>query len=472
MTTSTSVRRTTIELPTTVQLDAWTGEAAARGELADDAKNWGAKRGLPASRQALPFGPPADPTNWAHEDVGYGVLLLDDDTVDAKDKAAGADAPAPVRNLLAKRPGTVLLRWSRNLKDLWVRRYYPDGTFQDVLIGLTKFGVAPGNRLPRYVLIVAPPDQIPWSVQYSLAAVHAVGRLPFTGDALGPYLDAMLDGWAGSTVDVQSPLIWTVDHGPRDITRLMRAAITAPLDAAFTGTLTGLRHLQDKQATAANLLTECARTDNPPALVVTSSHGSTPIGDHDLLAASLGLPVDVGHQVTGLDDLATAMPAGCVWFAQACCSAGGAGRTHYEGLLKPGTSAHTVVTEVAGLGPTVSPAALALLGRAEPVRAVLGHVEPTFNWTLRSDDTGQSLGGTLVVALSSNLHHGQPLGYAFAQYRAGVGQLYAQWAARRDLLEKGDTSLLELMTRLRLTAVDRQSLVLLGDPTVTLPPLA
>ena len=39
------------------------------------------------------------------------------------------------------------------------------------------------------------------------------------------------------------------------------------------------------------------------------------------------------------------------------------------------------------------------------------------------------------------------------------------------LLEKGDTSLLELMTRLRLTAVDRQSLVLLGDPTVTLPPL-
>ena len=47
----------------------------------------------------------------------------------------------------------------------------------------------------------------------------------------------------------------------------------------------------------------------------------------------------------------------------------------------------------------------------------------------------------------------------------GVATLLARTAAR-------DTSLLELMTRLRLTAVDRQSLVLLGDPTVTLPPLA
>ena len=458
-------------MPTAVQIDAWPGTKAARGALAEDAKNWGARRGLPPSREPLAFGEPVDPVRWEHAEIGYGVLLPDDDAVSPQDKAAGQDAPDPVGRLLRARPGTVLLRWSPKLKDLRLRRYYPDGSHQDPLIGLTKFGTAPGNWLPRYVLIAAPPDQIPWSVQYALAPAHAVGRLPFTGDALGPYIDAMLAGWPNASVDAAAPLLWTVDHGPRDITRLMRAALTEPLDAAMTGTLSGLRHLRGAEATVTNLLTECSRA-TPPALVVTSSHGSTPVGDQDALRTTLGLPVDVAHATTPLEDLVAAFPAGSVWFAQACCSAGGAGDSTYEGLLKPKTLAHTVVSEVAALGPTVAPGALRLLGRPNPVRAVLGHVEPTFSWTLRADGTGQLLGGTLVTALTSNLHHGQPVGYAFDHYRRGVGQLYSQWAGDRVRLEKGDASVLETLTRVRLTAVDRQSLVLLGDPTVTLTDLA
>ena len=459
-----------MSLPATVQIDAWPGSRAARGALAEQASHWGARRGLPAARAPLPFGAPVDPVRWDHPDVGYGILLPDDDAVPATARAAGEDAPEPVRRVLRARPGTVLLRWSPALGDTRVRRYTPDGRSQDVLIGLTKFGTAAGNRLPRYVLIAAPPDRIPWSVQYALGAVHAVGRLPFSGDDLGPYLDAMLAGWPDTHLDVTAPLIWTVDHGARDITRLMRAAITAPLEAAMAGTLAGLRHLQGADATAETLLTECARAA-PPALVVTSSHGSTPLGAPDRLRAELGAPVDVAHATADVDALVTAMPAGAVWFAQACCSAGGAGQTTYEGLLRPGTAAHAVVSEVAALGPVVAPAALRLLGRPDPVRAVVGHVEPTFSWTLKADVTGQLLGGTLVTALTSNLHHGQPVGYAFDHYRRGVGQLYAEWATGRVRLEQGDTSGLEALTRVRLTAVDRQSLVLLGDPTVTLPPL-
>ena len=102
---------------------------------------------------------------------------------------------------------------------------------------------------------------------------------------------------------------------------------------------------------------------------------------------------------------------------------------------------------------------------------MLGHVEPTFDWTLRVAETGQGLGGHIVSALSTNLFDGQPVGYAFSDYRAGVGELYAQWATVHAQLAAGRTEVRENLTRLRLSAVDRQSLVLLGDPTVTLPPL-
>jgi hypothetical protein len=102
----------------------------------------------------------------------------------------------------------------------------------------------------------------------------------------------------------------------------------------------------------------------------------------------------------------------------------------------------------------------------------LGHVEPTFDWTLRDDRTGQGLGGLVVRALSDNLFAGQPLGLAFEEYRETVGVLHGDWQTAYDTFIAGDTSLRARLTRLRLTALDRQSLVLLGDPTVTLPDLA
>ena len=163
------------------------------------------------------------------------------------------------------------------------------------------------------------------------------------------------------------------------------------------------------------------------------------------------------------------MPAGAVWFAQACCSAGGAGESHYEGLLEP-ESVPAVITElIASLGPVVSPAVLRMLGRPKPVRAIFGHVEPTFDWSLRDPESGQNFATELITGLSSNLHHGTPLGQILADYRNGIGVLNTKWANGRRDFRAGDDALLSQMTRWRLTAIDRQSLVLLGDPTVTLP---
>lgn len=452
--------------PNAIALNAWRG-AAASGELAPKARKWGAREGLPHPQQPLELGEPADPCDWEHDDVGYGVLLPDNDRP-AASKAAGADAPEPVRELLRARPRTVVLRWRADLGGRFVRRYFADGTHQDPTIGLSPFGTAKGE-LPRYVVIIGGPDVIPWSVQYALETRHSVGRLPLGEDALGNYIGAMLGGWPDADIDVRAPLMWTVSH-PGDITAQMRAVIADPLEKKLTDSeLPRFSHLTGNDATSAALLSTLA--GSRPALLVTSSHGLAE-GETELLRESLGLPVDVDHSPVDLDSLESAIPGGAIWYSQACCSAGGDATSNYTGLLNPGTRAFATVQAVAALGATVAPLASRLLGRANPVRAVLGHVEPTFDWTLRVAETGQGLGRHIVSALSTHLFNEQPVGYAFSDYRAGVGELYAQWAAQYDKLAEGITAVRETLTRLRLSAIDRQSLVLLGDPTVKLPQLA
>ncbi len=452
-------------LPASVAINAWR-DGAAQGELGDRASRWGAGTGLPHSQQAMELGEIVDPTNWASASVGYGVLLLDDDSVPEAVRAVGGDAPDPVRELVAARPGTVVLRWRKELGLRFLRRYFADGSHQDPTIGLSTFGTAKGS-LPRYVVIIGGPDVIPWSVQYALETRHAVGRLPLDDEALGNYLSALLVGFGDADLDARAPLMWTVSHNG-DITAEMRAVIADPLAAKLVDPqLERFEHLTDASATGTELLARL--TVMRPALVVTSSHGLA-AGDADALRAGLGLPVDVGNVALELGALVDAMPSGAVWYAQACCSAGGDAQTNYAGLLAPG-DVLDAVEAVATLGATVAPAAVELLGRPKPVRAVVGHVEPTFDWTLRVAETGQGLGGHLVEALSTNLFRGQPIGYAFEAYRSGVGELHSQWAGLYDQLAKGSTGVREELTRLRLTAVDRQSLVLLGDPTATLPPL-
>jgi len=144
------------------------------------------------------------------------VLLPDTDEqgLSPSDKATGVDAPDAVRSLLASRPGTVLLRWRPERNGL-LRRYYIDGSSQDLMIGMSRFGVAKGS-LPRYVTIIGGPDQVP-EIQHMLAGQHAVGRLPLIGEGLHNHLHALLNGWTDNRPS-SAGLVWAVDHGAADLT--------------------------------------------------------------------------------------------------------------------------------------------------------------------------------------------------------------------------------------------------------------
>src|SRR5206468_1918908 len=99
---------------------------------------------------------PADERDWRHPEIGWGLVLPDDDALAPADKAEGADAPPAIRKLLASRPGAPVLRWSPRLGLRYLRRYYADGKAQDLAIQAPKPGTGFG-QIPRYLLIYADP---------------------------------------------------------------------------------------------------------------------------------------------------------------------------------------------------------------------------------------------------------------------------------------------------------------------------
>lgn len=454
-----------------IALNAFTGaDDEVAGPLAPLAERWGSWGDMLSDQQPLEPGPEVDLSDWAHPEVGWGVVLRDREDYSPQDKADAVDAPQPVRDLLAARPGAPVLRYDPDLGTDKLTRYFPDGTAQSPMVGLTTFGTGKG-RLPLYLLIVGTPTEIPWKVQYALNRRHHVGRLALSPDGLANYVRALICGWKTAQTDPGSPLVWSV--AADRMTKEMDLTIAAQLDAALDrdAELAGRTVIRGAGATQAALL-DALRTTKP-SVVITSSHGQTrPLEDLAAMRAQLGLPVDADRRTLDVEALLAAWsPAGAVWYAQACCSAGSNDGTSYYGLLAEDTTPQRVVSAVAALGAQVSPLPSRLLGAPEPLRAFVGHVEPTFDWTLRAQETGQFLTGPLVAAIYPNLYRRWPVGRALENHYRGVGELYAKLEDARDEINNMAPGARERATYCKLTALDRESLVILGDPTAVIPPL-
>jgi len=161
-----------------------------------------------------------------------------------------------------------------------------------------------------------------------------------------------------------------------------------------------------------------------------------------------------------------------IWYAHACCSAGSDTGTSYDGLVDPGSVKDTLAA-VGALGAGVAPLPKALLGANKPARAFVGQVEPTFNYTLRNPENRQVLTSSTRRALYNRMFREQPepVGMAFEICYRHVGELFAQWQQLVRDVARAVPGAREAALRTQLMAIDRQSMVILGDPTVALPPL-
>jgi hypothetical protein len=449
-----------------VLANAWIGgTGGAAGELIPHPGGWAARGRLPgADKFMLPEAPPKL-EDWRESRVGWGVVLPDDDTIPEEDRAAGTDAPEPIRRLLRERAGSPVLRF-RPESSSYVRRYYTDKKPRDLAIASTPHGTQ-DEELPMYLLLCGSPETIPWHFQYALNARFAVGRLDLEPEALDRYVDALCTGWSESTVDPRAAVVWATDHGANDISALMKRVIAKRLYDAldndvrprscFVGAVRG-------DATGEALVDALSRR---PGLIVTTSHGATgPIADPNL-PSHLGAPVDDGGSVLQPQSL-SGLAGGAIWYSHACCSAGATRESIYDGLTTLDSDITRMLGHIATLGSMTAPLARAVLSAPEPARAFVGHVEPTFDWTIRDPDTGQPIGQSIVTALWDRLYQGWPLGYALASHYEPLGALSALHVSLRKEFDTGAAVDARLL-RCQLEARDRMSLVILGDPTVALP---
>jgi hypothetical protein len=467
---------TMVERPAELQANMWTGEVSPIGTTPQDS-TWrmSPQPKIRDGRDAdATFAPPpiVDLRDWSNPEVGWGLILPDTEQLNAKDKAVAADAPKPLQNLLHKRGDAPVLRWSSKVRPGHLVRYYRDGTCHERPMAAAEFGTGPG-KIPRYLLIYATPKEIPWTIQYQLNLTNYVGRLTLVGDALDIYVSHLLTDWAGEPVS-KRPVIWSVDDGALDITGLMARAVGKCLADAFAADADYKERtwLTGSQATCAKLAG--ALVDRTPGLICTTSHGMTgPLRDPALLRAQLGAPIDARKVPLTVADLKGWAPAGAIWYAHACCSAGSDAQTRYEGLFGPADPLGTMLRNVASVvGECVAPIAEQLLGHPRPLRAFVGHVEPTFDWTLRDPISRQVLAHTIVHCLYNRLHQGDrpsPIGWALQDNFLESARFYGVYQTVRAKAQAGIAQPTDVDPLYQqLVAMDRQTLVILGDPTVAI----
>lgn len=457
-------------------IDAWTGSETPSSALHPEWWSWAVKKDQVEAKEPLPA-EEVDLRDWQNPEVGWGLVLPDNEDLSFKDRATAIDAAEPLQELVEVRKGPVL-RYVPDQITLW--RYYADGSRQPLETGQSNRGVGKG-RLPQYLLIAASPKKIPWYFQYLLNTSRFVGRLDLTDEQLKNYVSVLKNNWSNASVRNEHPVIWATDDGHPQITWLMRHSIAEPIRERLSkdsAILNKVRHFAGGDATREKLRDALAEAERKPAFILTTSHGMTgPPEDPQLMARSLGYLVDDRKSLVSPEWLLERwQPDGAIWYAHACCSAGADSQTFYKGLVEEGGNVEKVLLDVAALGAQVAPLPTALLGTPKPLRAFIGHVEPTFNWTLRDPDSEQVLTASLRETLYQRMHSArpEPVGMAFEPCFRNVGQLLQKWVVETGRIADTNAAKREAARkaafRLKLTGLDRQSFVILGDPTVTLPP--
>jgi len=453
-----------IDRPADLRINAWDGKEAP---VLDFPANVGASIEIAKAYLSPPYLPKS--WDWRAKNVGWGLILRDDANRTIEEKAVGADAPDPIRRLLAARAPAPILRYQPNKPSGQLIRYYADGKQEILSTAAARRGIGEG-AIPQYLLIYGSPTEIPWAVQYSLNLSAFVGRLDLTvEEGLGNYVEALISGWSHlPRGDAGKPLVWSADWGRPDVTFLLSKLIAKALADRFANDDETSQYswLTGADATC-GALGDALRAQSP-GFICTTSHGMTgPLSDPSATIATLGSPVDSGRQALPLDQMNGWHSGGAIWYSHACCSAGSDRQSRYANLIGPEQRGGALLRRIAEVaGARIAPLPRKLLGAENPLGAFVGRVEPTFDWTLRDPITKQGTTDALIGCLYDRLftiEHPAPIGWALAEAFAEAGNFLGLVPAPG---ETDDRATLDAYRQL--AAIDRQNLVIIGDPTVTL----
>jgi hypothetical protein len=412
---------------------------------------------------ALPFG-----VTEKLEDAGWGIVFP-------------ADTPDAIRNALKPLIEFRAKRAGKRLKEL---DYKPGEQLRDWYV---RQQVSPGNinpnRVPYYLLLVGPPDKIPFDFQYLLGIEYAVGRLAF--DDAADY-----ESYARSTIAYESAAgvpnakkvsYWGTRHSGDGATRLSSSFLLDPLingsaeegDDPITKVVGyDQETFLAKDATKANLL-GALHAAKPPALLFTASHGMQFDPGQAEQATSQGAllcqdwpvfdNVKPQHFLAASDVADDANVNGMVAFLFACF---GAGTPDQDQFLMDLSQAATAPKLAAAPFMAALPRRLLTHPKGSAL-ACIGHIDRAWGFSMQASKVATPQIAPFRNGILSILA-GKPVGHTMCER---FGSRYAELSAL--LLSSTSPSTppaMRLNDRDLVTAWiernDAQNYVLLGDPAV------
>jgi hypothetical protein len=452
-------------------IDFNTGEYAVAprsiGDIAAQvARRHGADAFADTRRETPRFTLPFNKTESV-KDVGWGVVFP-------------ANTPQPIRDALKP---LMDLR-SRQAGGLFKELDYRPG--EQVRQWLTRNQVSPGSldpkKVPYYLLLAGPPDQIPYEFQYLLGVEYAVGRLAFDQPAdYEQYARSTVAYEIGKSVpNAKKISYWGTRHMGDRATKLSSTFLLGPLidgiadegvDPINKDVSFDQESFLAKNATKANLLATL-HAAKPPALLFTASHGMAFNAGQNGQAAGQGAllcqdwpgfgNVKPEHFLAAADIADDANVNGVVAFLFACF---GAGTPDKDQFLMDLSQAATAPP----LAPKPFIAALPRRLLAHPkgsALAVIGHIDRAWGFSMQSPGVATPQIGSFRNGIGEMLS-GKPVGHVMCER---FGARYAELSAQL-LNATSPTAADERLSDRDLVSAwiernDAQNFVLLGDPAV------
>lgn len=385
--------------------------------------------------------------------------------------------PKPIRKALAP----LLERRSGEAGEAREIEYRSGETVRRFLVRHgTAYGEVDPEKLPYYLLIVAPPSVVPFEFQYDLNVRHAVGRLWFDGpperaaERFASYAQGVLDSEAGKCRR-QGAVVFGIQNDDDPPTDTCRHQLSEPLARAMGDFRSppALKTFFGEEATKERMVSLLGGPDTP-AVFFSASHAVCFRQGEDELLTDQGALVcadwpgrekwkgrpspDHYFAAKDLDDSADVR--GLVTFHYACFSAGTPEMDSYARAR--GKPEKRLSDE-----PLLSSLPQRLLGHpGGGALAVLGRVDLAWEHSFEWPGVGSHI--THFESAFEQLLAGKRIGTAFEPFADRYAQIAT--AVARELLDSTpDAPKPEGLAHLWMAHHDAQSLVLLGDPAVRLP---
>jgi hypothetical protein len=340
--------------------------------------------------------------------------------------------------------------------------------------------VKPMLGVPYYVMIVGAPDDIPFDFQYELDMNWGVGRLWLENpEDYALYAQSVIDYETKPVTTSAQLAVFATNNGKKadgGATKLVCDNLAKPMAEMEFGSEEkkfGLKSFIGADATkeTLNKIWTGDVEGGRPSMLLTGSHGLLCASDDDRLPAIMGSimcqdwkggPPEPKHYCSAADLPKNASVHGLVHFMLCCFGAGWPEFDNYSLAKGP--------KELSPKGPMMARLPQALLGRANGVLAVVGHIDMAFPAQFIGDN-GQPQNQdyqTVLDLVSRGYRVGNAMDQFNTKWTKHSARLLGEMSLRKGKNEVFGNMDAETFAREWVLRNDARNYVVLGDPAVRL----